>query len=194
MNSQDLLRDYLSAQTDFSTTRQPATTALSPPVWRPPPIGSIKINVDGAFHPSTGAAGIGIVARDAEGTLLLGRATYLDTVADSTSAELQAISAGVLLGVEAGWQGFILESDAALLINRLCRAGEDASTLRRQLQDIRSLIDTVSSLRLHYVPREANTLAHSVANWALHFQSSMYFGPGLPDALRTFVPVVNQPP
>jgi hypothetical protein len=40
-------------------------------VWSPPPPGWTKINVDGSFLPETGDAGVGVIARDRQGRILL---------------------------------------------------------------------------------------------------------------------------
>jgi hypothetical protein len=38
--------------------------------WTPPPPGWTKINVDGSFLVATGAAAVGVVARDSSGHIL----------------------------------------------------------------------------------------------------------------------------
>ncbi|GMJ10818.1 hypothetical protein like AT4G29090 [Hibiscus trionum] len=129
MNSYELLQDYVSATSTNPTAHAQTDPALPRLAWRPPPAGRIKINVDSAFNPVTGAAGFGIVARDATDSILLGRDFFSDDIPDSSSAELLAIVAGVSLGSDAGWHGFHLESDTAMIINKLRNPDHDASIL-----------------------------------------------------------------
>jgi hypothetical protein len=39
--------------------------------WEPPPAGWIKFNVDGSFVQQSGEAGVGVIARDSKGDVLL---------------------------------------------------------------------------------------------------------------------------
>jgi hypothetical protein len=47
------------------TCVRPGLSSLN---WNPPARDTIKINVDGAFNPSTGGAAVGVIARDHEGS------------------------------------------------------------------------------------------------------------------------------
>lgn len=55
--------------------------------WRAPPEGWCKINVDGSFLAENGTAGLGVVARDATGKVLLTVWRVLFRCADAAEAE-----------------------------------------------------------------------------------------------------------
>jgi hypothetical protein len=54
--------------------------------WTPPPPGWTKINVDGSFLVATGAAAVGVVARDSSVHVLFTASRVLQRCADATEA------------------------------------------------------------------------------------------------------------
>ncbi|OMP08802.1 hypothetical protein COLO4_06100 [Corchorus olitorius] len=64
--------------------------------WSPPPLGSLKFNVDGASSGSSGMAGIGGVLRDNSGSVLLKFSKNIGQ-ARAAKAELLAIREVVMI-------------------------------------------------------------------------------------------------
>lgn len=65
--------------------------------WLPPGDGMVKVNVDGAFHPTTGKAGLGVIIRDHTGQPLLTAWRAIFHCRDAEEAEAQACLDGIRL-------------------------------------------------------------------------------------------------
>ncbi|KAG2689169.1 hypothetical protein I3760_09G128000 [Carya illinoinensis] len=64
----------LSMQSDFKKAQLLESSSQDTPrvlIWKPPPQGSLKMNVDGATLGEIDKAGIGLVLRDHEGNVLM---------------------------------------------------------------------------------------------------------------------------
>ncbi|KAE8686303.1 hypothetical protein F3Y22_tig00111069pilonHSYRG00029 [Hibiscus syriacus] len=85
--------------------------------------------------------------------------------------EAYAFSQGVRLAVKNGWNNVIIEGDAILVVNRLANRTlnktQDLSTIGLLLNEARSLLKANPSFKVHYVCRETNRVAHTLAQWAL---------------------------
>ncbi|KAK8512378.1 hypothetical protein V6N12_037378 [Hibiscus sabdariffa] len=101
-----------------------------PPRWRPPPAGSVKINVDGAYLPSARLDAIGVLALDSSGAVLGGFAQPVLVNGPASSVEASAHYAGLELATTCGWTLALVESDAMTLVNKLHRPTPDLSLLR----------------------------------------------------------------
>ncbi|KAL4317862.1 hypothetical protein GQ457_18G009180 [Hibiscus cannabinus] len=99
------------------------------PRWHPPPAGSVKINVDGAFLPSARLGAIGVLACDSSGAVLGGLARPVSVLGLASVVEASALFAGLEFAIASGWASALVESDAAVLINKLHRPTLDLSLL-----------------------------------------------------------------
>ena len=66
-------------------------------MWKRPPQGLVKVNVDAAFHPDTQLGAIGAIARDDKGNFLAAANWFLPHVNNVDCAELSAIHNGLYL-------------------------------------------------------------------------------------------------
>lgn len=108
--------------------------------WQCPPMGTIKINVDGAFRAAGGLGGFSLVARDHSGGFLgckMGRFRWVST---PLHAELLALREG--LSFAAKWPGLriCLENDAQGMINFVLNRGVDLSPLGCLIEDCKELL------------------------------------------------------
>ncbi|TVU45579.1 hypothetical protein EJB05_05069, partial [Eragrostis curvula] len=79
--------------------------------WVPPDKNVLKINVDGAFMESSGAAAVGVVIRDNTGSPLLTAWRILFYCRDAEEAEITACLEGIKLAARWDDREFILETD-----------------------------------------------------------------------------------
>ncbi|KAE8736154.1 hypothetical protein F3Y22_tig00000132pilonHSYRG00024 [Hibiscus syriacus] len=131
----------------------------------------IKVNVDGAFCKDSRIAAIGVVARDSNGMVIAGLAKKINPPCSAESAEVAAFTEGIKLAFENGWNRVVIEGDAISIVNRLAnkRTGkiQDLSTIGLLLKEARHMLVRVPTFKVHYVCRDANRAAHSLAHWAL---------------------------
>jgi ribonuclease HI len=78
--------------------------------------GDIKINIDAAFSLSTGAATIGVVARDHLGYPVMVPSLPIDTCSSAEEAETRAILTGLKLGIDHELKVTKVESDCATVV------------------------------------------------------------------------------
>ncbi|CAA6660791.1 unnamed protein product [Spirodela intermedia] len=89
--------------------------------WRPPPIGHLKLNVDGAARGNHGPTRGGGILRNHTWSIIFAFSHYYD-VQTNTAVEAMAIHDGLLLCEEHKLHGIVLESDSRVLVEML-RAG-----------------------------------------------------------------------
>ncbi|KAL4368664.1 hypothetical protein GQ457_05G022790 [Hibiscus cannabinus] len=159
-----LFLDYASAS---ASTQVPPPVAADPPRWRPPPVGSVKVNVDGAFLPSARLGAIGVIARDSSGAVLGGSAKPVPVHGPASTVEVSALFAGLDFAIANAWPSALIESDAAVLVNKLHRPTVDLSLLGDVLAPSRALLAAnAARIRVGFASRLANTAAHTLASWA----------------------------
>ncbi|KAI8538248.1 hypothetical protein RHMOL_Rhmol09G0088100 [Rhododendron molle] len=66
-----LCTEFKAAMVDIHSLQSP-TVSGSVPMWRSPLADVIKLNVDGAVQRENGSVGVGIVARDLWGQIVVG--------------------------------------------------------------------------------------------------------------------------
>lgn len=135
-------------------------------VWKPPAQGVYKLNVDGATFAACGSIGIGAVVRNWKGEVLLSMAKKIAASPTLEIAEAMAIMRGLTVAKEAGFSKIILEGDAQILMRELCYNEELLSCYGQLLKDARKVMILFASCSINVVRRNANKLAHSLAQLA----------------------------
>ncbi|KAL4334433.1 hypothetical protein GQ457_07G006210 [Hibiscus cannabinus] len=161
--------------------RLPARCCCSPH-WRPPPVGSIKVNIDGAFLPSARLGAIGVIARDRSGAVLGGFAKPIPVQGPASTVEVDALFAGLEFAIANDWPSALVESDAAVLVNKLHQPAVDLSFLGDLLAPSRVLLTAnAARLRVGFTPRLANIAAHTLASWACNNNDVITFSSVCPE-------------
>ncbi|KAL4342320.1 hypothetical protein GQ457_08G033220 [Hibiscus cannabinus] len=182
MTASILHQDFLDAASTSSST-----PALQPVSRSPPPAGTITLNVYGSFQ-SDGGAGISVVARDSSGQVLYGLARHLDNLSEAEFAEHAALLTGLHLVLDRGWTRVHIEMDSAQTVNRLCRPSScDLSIFGPSLEPMCAILSAHPYIRLCYIPRSANLVAHTLASWALSCTCSFSFDSVCPEIIANIV-------
>ncbi|KAL4353226.1 hypothetical protein GQ457_06G012480 [Hibiscus cannabinus] len=180
-----LCLDYASAS---ASTQVSPPAAAAPPHWRPPPVGSVKVNVDGAFLPSACLGAIGVIARDSSGAVLGGFAKPIPVQGPASTVEVATLFAGLEFAVANAWPSALIESDAAVLVNKLHRPTADLSLLGDMLAPSRALLAAnAARFRVGFTPRLANIAAHTLASWACHNNDVITFSSVCPEFISSIV-------
>jgi hypothetical protein len=87
--------------------------------WEPPPEGWTKINVDGSFVEQSGAAGVGVIARDDKGTVIFTAWCAIARCESAYEAEALACLEGLKLASQWASGSVILETDCVRVLNAL---------------------------------------------------------------------------
>lgn len=87
--------------------------------WVPPPMGMLKVNVDGAYNHGSGKAALGVVIRDERGNPVLTAWRVIFRCKDAEEAEALACLAGIQSVNRWPEKPIILESDCSQLIGKI---------------------------------------------------------------------------
>ncbi|KAA3453893.1 Cytochrome c oxidase, subunit VIb [Gossypium australe] len=118
-------------------------------LWRPPEMGSIKINFDASFHAASKGSISGAIARN-DSCQIMGACTFLHIgIADAFIAEGRACERAVIFAVEMGFRAVQIE-------------GDSLTTIKKSTQKQR-------------IDRDANTAAHVLAGEGRWFSEPMYW-------------------
>jgi ribonuclease HI len=93
--------------------------------WSPSLPGSLKINVDGAFIPSSGVAAVGVVIRDHVGQEKLASWRVLSYCRDAEEAEAAACREGITLAARWSETHMVLETDCVVVAANLKNTDQD---------------------------------------------------------------------
>lgn len=127
--------------------------------WVSPSHDTIKINVDAAVNMLDDRVGVGVVARNSEGKVLLSAAKSISPVTSVERAELEAFKWAVELVKNQNWDKVIFEGDAQVVVKAL--QGNLSRDFHSQIV-VDNILLTASSLAHHsflFCFREANRVA-----------------------------------
>ncbi|XP_052486336.1 uncharacterized protein LOC128041067 [Gossypium raimondii] len=141
----------------------------------------IKINFDGAYDRSKNQSGVGIVARDSEGTILFSCSEIHSNISSAFAAEAIACRKAVQMGIRKGWQLLILEGDSLAIVKKCKSKSQDRSMVGVYIYDIQQEIYGLDSIRFQHTPRSANGLAHIIATETLRKREEFYLDRGVPE-------------
>nr|XP_048325896.1 uncharacterized protein LOC125421310 [Ziziphus jujuba var. spinosa] len=152
--------------TSSSPSGPPIGAQLTNPSWRPPPLGTIKINSDASV--GHGNASLGLVVRDHFRKVLKVQ-VLREHIDIPEAAEAAAILRAVKLALEEGFLNLCCESDAKLIIQSLKNSDKCCNhwTAIGFIHKILDLCPYFESICFSWTPRQSNTLAHLASRWGL---------------------------
>ncbi|KAL4297910.1 hypothetical protein GQ457_12G014300 [Hibiscus cannabinus] len=137
---------------------------------------------------ATRLGAIGVIARDSSGAVLGGFAKPVPVHGPASTVEFSALFAGLEFSIANGWPSALIESDAAVLVNKLHRPTVDLSLLGDLLAPFRALLAASDGcLRVGFASRSANSAAHALASWACHNDNVLSFSSVCPELISRIV-------
>lgn len=132
--------------------------------WTPPPIGYVKVNVDGSFLENCSRMGAGGILRDHTGGWIAGF-SYPQTGGDALLAELLAIQRGLELCHTKGFEQIICESDSLEAVQLFSMDSTHAlHSYASLILQISEALQRTRTISLSHVPRDHNRCADFLAN------------------------------
>ncbi|KAL3519587.1 hypothetical protein ACH5RR_017736 [Cinchona calisaya] len=120
----------------------------------------IKFNFDVAWSTITRKCGLGVVVQNGDGTLVAAASEGIMKVSSPEQAELLAAKLVVQLGIELQLKGFVLESDANGVINKLQRDGKSFSLIGTLVEDVRTGLGLLDVKEVTWVRSYYSTYGH----------------------------------
>ncbi|KAF7824182.1 putative ribonuclease H-like domain, reverse transcriptase zinc-binding domain-containing protein [Senna tora] len=154
--------------------------------WKPPELGSVKINVDGARSLSEDWAGCGGVIRSSNGSWLGGFFKFVGCVS-VLEAEIWGCLEGLELALKSGFDSVWLESDSLLAVNFIRNGCNDDHVCAGLIKRVRSLMAHFRYVKILHIFREANGVADFLAGEAVRKKSSFYFDNILPECCKLLI-------
>ncbi|KAL6222466.1 hypothetical protein ACLB2K_005858 [Fragaria x ananassa] len=174
--------DYKKAR---SSVIEPRTVFRSR--WSKPSVGFVKLNIDTAFDPNSRKAGLGGVFRDHDGYCLGTLTKFIVSASSPQHSELLAVLEGV------GWArvhhllSLVVETDCQVLVQVVQSGSMDYSSIGFLLSDLRDSFCLASNARLIFVKREANSVAHALAQVALFDKMDTCFSLVIPPHVEDLI-------
>ncbi|XP_057720352.1 uncharacterized protein LOC130934843 [Arachis stenosperma] len=134
--------------------------------WNCPPTNTIKINVD-ASTSENGLVGIGIVARDNFGAILMASTWKGDLSLNSQEAEALACLMGLEKAQQCCFFDVIVENDNIEVIQSLRLNKRQNNYFESFIVDCFNLVTSLRSVKFSHVKRSGNRVAHELAKIAL---------------------------
>ncbi|XP_052477126.1 uncharacterized protein LOC128032555 [Gossypium raimondii] len=129
---------------------------------------------------STGCSGFGAVARDHDGFVLGGCYKFVVKSLDVIWAELEALNEGLKLVGRLKVAQLILESDSAMLVNKVKKRMQDVTILGQRIKQDCKAFNKFDSVQINWIKRNSNNVADSLCNLAIKNRSDLYFNMDYP--------------
>ncbi|KAH1091582.1 hypothetical protein J1N35_018839 [Gossypium stocksii] len=142
--------------------------------WKSPDDPTIKINFDASFNCMSFTSASAIVARNANGEVIISKFYLHTAVGMAFDAKAIACFEFKLTGIEMGFTDVIVEGDSKSIINKCMTRSIDKSQIRTHIKNIQKEKERFQSLVFHFVPRSANQLAHNIARTSLKQKKMVY--------------------
>lgn len=139
--------------------------------WSTPHRGTIKVNTDGSFLLDTGSAGIGGIARDSNGEMVMAFSIPVACTSNNMAEALAAEFGGKWCRQQ-GLIDFTLEMDSMIIVNMVINKSNNNFKLRQIIDNIIEIVDHSNGHVTHCF-RESNQVADFLAKRAARLNQTM---------------------
>ncbi|WCJ18876.1 RNA-directed DNA polymerase (reverse transcriptase)-related family protein [Euphorbia peplus] len=136
---------------------------VSSSVWTKPPVGKLKLNVDGGLFSAEFMASAGMVVRDAAGLFIAGKNVPILFNSDPSTVEAFSIREALSWIKNQNWTDIILETDSMVFCQSLARPLKVTSPYNAIVEDCRLILNELTNCSISFVKRSANSVAHLLA-------------------------------
>ena len=124
--------------------------------WTPPPHTRYKINVDGVVFVAQKSAGIGVIIRDSDGSVIGACSKKLRFPLGAVEVEAKAIEFGLQFAKDLLIQDFILEVDSLMVFNALSETSSPPSLIAAMIYGSISTSHEFRHVDFSHVQRQGN--------------------------------------
>ena len=142
--------------------------------WVKPQESMIKISVDAATFQEFNASGIGMVARDDRGDVILARTMFLEGLRSVEMIEAMAVKEALSWIKNQRWQKVIVESDSLVVIQAVRSKVHMKSPFGEIILACRSMLREQNTVSVSFIRRSANMVAHELARAAYSFPDRIF--------------------
>jgi ribonuclease HI len=124
---------------------------------------TLKVNVDGSFHPDSHAGWTGAIMRDFEGKFVAAASSYLTNIDSAAIAEAYAMREGLKLANLMGYNNIVMESDSLEIVEACTGETTWWTTSSAIYADCVDYAANIGNVHYRFCHREANEVAHELA-------------------------------
>lgn len=135
--------------------------------WFKPPMGQFRLDVDACYQYHLGRCSVGAVIRDHLGRICAASACGIRDPGSVLAAELSVILHGILLVSHSDFNNVLVFSDSVNAVQRINSSSESLSAEGSIILDILEFIKLGKVTKICYSCRNANKVAHELAQFAL---------------------------
>lgn len=158
-------------------------------IWKPPPPGYFKVNIDAAYIQEKGRMGIGIVVRDHRGDVHVVLAAPKSAVKSIFVAESCALLRATILCNELGLVQMEFEGDAQQVVEAVNSNSADTSWEGQVVEDIKIIMSSHKYWSLQYMGRGGNKAADAATKIGLSLFSEIVWIEEVPDGVLPFIAI-----
>lgn len=160
----EIIRRIRSTTLEYEQIFAPGKRNITLAKWEPPEDDTLKFNMDGAFVAGQSMIGWGVVARGADGHVVVAHAGRHDQVTDAFGAEVNALNVAISTATEMGATRVAFETDSQLLVDAMNMRIADSSPYAAIIEDLKFQIKMwFAKCRVTHYRRSANSVAHELA-------------------------------
>ena len=158
------------------------TENAHPTVWKPPPMGMVKLNFDSGRIGEQGW-GSGFVVRGHDGMIILAGVQHKQGKGTALIGEAQACLFALQSAQQYGISNLCVEGDCLPLIQKLQSKTAENNFVGFVISDILNLVDQFEFVAFSFVRREGNGVAHELAHWLPVVWESRIWADNVSDAI-----------
>lgn len=174
----DFQRVTMQSEEMGSTDQQ-----ISAVSWQPPNKIMVEVNWDAAIDQKIFCVGLGLLARDANGSFLVACGIKMRLVADPTMAEALAALHAVIFAKELGFSRVIFEGDALWIVRAINSNEPCDSNYGHFVEDVKTDKGSLEMSTVTHVVRGANSAAHGLAKEACTHVINKYWWHSIPSIM-----------
>ncbi|WOH01628.1 hypothetical protein DCAR_0521012 [Daucus carota subsp. sativus] len=140
--------------------------------WQVPEQGCLKINVDASVVDGQNSFGIGMVLRNHQGHYITGKKMRFAGSFSVMEAEMTGITEA-LTWAQNYTNAVVIESDSLLSVEAIQNGQENLLELGDLIHQCRNILRHNDRLKLNFVRKQANKVAHSIARIPCELNSSI---------------------
>ncbi|KAB2597616.1 hypothetical protein D8674_000536 [Pyrus ussuriensis x Pyrus communis] len=135
--------------------------------WTKPPLGFLKVNVDGAWSESLKSGEVGVVVRHEHGNFVAASTKTFEHVSSPLLIEAFAVREGLLLAVQWGLHNIIIKSDSFQIVFALQKGPLNSSLIGHIVEDSYAMIYVITRASIIHTRHQHNEAVHCLARFAL---------------------------
>lgn len=143
--------------------------------------------VDAAIFEEKEASGVGLVARDHGGQLILAKSKCYAELMNPMLAETMAIKEALSWAKQIEWMEVTIESDCLVVIQMIRSTAPMRSRLGMVVEECREIVRQSNNIKLVFVKRSTNIPAHELAHVSYMYPDCIFDWESVPVRIKVCI-------